>query len=210
MFKKGNNAVGYTPIQTRAIWLVLGAAVVIAGVALTVHLRQRRDVAPLPTPKALQSDPEAVHRVESHPPGLLGDDPIVGHLTLGPGEQMSSPPVFYRAGNRSTEIPDLSTPAVAVHTVLSLIDGNDVDLLPSCFANGTENLAGTLYPRYLGHPIELVDVIEEDAAAKVLWSATVHTAFSVDGRSGSPGESVELTTRLVPVDGLWKLTKLHE
>ena len=54
VFKKGNNAVGYTPIRTRAIWVVLGAAVVIAGVALTVHLRQRRDVAPLPTPKALQ------------------------------------------------------------------------------------------------------------------------------------------------------------
>jgi hypothetical protein len=58
--------------------------------------------------------------------------------------------------------------------------------------------------------VGLVEVIEEDESAEVIWNATVHTVFSLNGRKWSPGEKMTLTTRLVRVEGLWKLLKLHE
>jgi hypothetical protein len=106
--------------------------------------------------------------------------------------------------------PDLSTPAAAVYSVLSLIDQAATDKLAPCFIEKTEDTVGNLYPRYLGHPVELVEMIEEDEYAEVIWNATVHTMFSLDGRNWSPGETMMLKTTLVRVEGLWKISKLHD
>ena len=73
--------------------------------------------------------------------------------------------------------------------------------------NDMENI---LFPRYLGHPIELVEVNEKNDSAEVVWKATVHTGFSLDNRAWSSGECTTLTTRLIRVNGLWKLSKLHD
>ena len=122
------------------------------------------------------------------------------------------PPVIMSVGRPPGEAdtPDLSTPPVAVHSVLSLIDQAATDKLTLCFIEEAGDTASNLYPRYLGHPVELVDVIEEGESAGVIWNATVHTEFSLDGGSRSPGETITLTTRLLRVEGLWKLLKLHD
>jgi hypothetical protein len=96
-----------------------------------------------------------------------------------------------------------------VYSVLSLIDQAKTDKLAPCFVEKTEDTVGKLYPHYLGHPVELVEVNEEDEYAEVIWNATVHTIFSLNGRNWSPGETMMLKTALVRVEGLWKISELH-
>lgn len=114
-----------------------------------------------------------------------------------------------RSGDEG-EGPDLSTPASAVYGVLCLIDEGATDELASCFVEETEEPVSNLYPRHLGHPIRLVEVSEEGESVKVVWEATVHTGFSRGGSHWSPGETITLTARLAQVEGLWKLSKLHD
>jgi hypothetical protein len=109
-----------------------------------------------------------------------------------------------------TDSPDLRTPAAAVYSVLSLIDQDKTDKLAPCFIEKPEDAIGKLYPRYLSRPVELVEVNEEDDYAEVIWNATVHTKFFLDGRDWSPGETMLLKTRLVYAEGLWKLLKLYD
>lgn len=122
------------------------------------------------------------------------------------------PPVTMPVGRPPgrDEGPDLSTPAAAVYSVLSFIDQGATDELGACFIDEAQDTAGSLYPRYLGHPVELVDVVEDGESAAVVWNATVHRRFSMDGTERLAGETITLTTRLVRVEGLWKLLKLHE
>jgi hypothetical protein len=142
---------------------------------------------------------------------------------LSPGEQVSLgrllgtnnpavPPVNMRVGPEPGEAnaPDFSTPAAAVYSVLSLIDQDATDKLAGCFVGEAADMEGDLYPRYLGLPVELADVFQDGESAVVIWNATVHTAFSLDGRNWSAGEKMTLTTRLRKVEDLWKLLRLHE
>jgi hypothetical protein len=141
---------------------------------------------------------------------LLSEDVPLGSL-LGYNKP-ALPPIIMSVGPPPGEAdtPDLSTPAVALHSVLSLIDQAATDKLTLCFIEEAGDTASNLYPRYLGHPIELVDVVEQGESAGVIWNATVHTKFSLDGESRSPGETIALTTRLLRVEGLWKILKLHD
>ena len=105
---------------------------------------------------------------------------------------------------------DLRTPEATVYSFLALIDQGATDQLPECLAEGTQIPADDPYPRYLGHPIRLVEVANSGDAAQVRWEATAHTAFSYKGKDRLPGEFVPLSSRLVRVDGRWKLLKLDE
>ena len=122
------------------------------------------------------------------------------------------PPASISVGRsiRKTGTPDLSTPAATVYSVLSLIDQGATGKLAPCLFEETGDPVSSLYPRYLGPPVGLREVIEDDQSAKVTWNATVHTEFSCRGRQWSPGETITLTARLVRVGGLWKLQQLHE
>ena len=108
------------------------------------------------------------------------------------------------------DVPDLSTPSTAVYSVLSLIEQDATDKLVSCFVNDTEYPKSNLYPRYLGHPIELVEANEEGESAEVIWKATVHTEFSLDGKSGFPGDTITLRTSLVRAEDVWKILRLFD
>lgn len=156
-------------------------------------------------------------------PDTQSEDPLDGE-EISSGEEVSLgrllgtnnpavPPVIMRVGPAPGEAnaPDLSTPASAVYSVLCLIDQDATDKLAGCFV-GEEaaDMAGNLYPRYLGLPVELVDEFQDGESAVITWNAAVHTAFSLDGRSLSAGEKMPLTTRLSKVEGLWKLLRLHE
>jgi hypothetical protein len=145
-----------------------------------------------------------------------GNEPLTGHLpplgsVLG-YNRPAPPPTGLSIGPAPGEAdtPDLSTPAMAVYAILLLIDQGATDKLPSCLHQEAEDPLGDLYPRYLGHPVGLVEVIEEDESARVIWDATVHTTFSRHGREWSSGETVTLTAQLVQIDGFWKLARLHE
>ena len=130
---------------------------------------------------------------------------------LGANKPAPSPVAFLGGpGPGETNAPDLSTPAVAVYSVLSLIDQGTTDELASCFVRESEDTMSMLYPRYLGRPVELAEVIEADDSAEVVWQATVHTAFSLDGKSRSPGETVTLGTKLLRVEDIWKILRLHD
>jgi hypothetical protein len=121
------------------------------------------------------------------------------------------PPIAFHVGHPpgQADAPDLSTPGVAVYSVLSLIDQGATEKLAPCFVEDTEDAANMLYPRYLGHPIELVEVIEEGESAEVVWNATVHTEFSLGSDSWPPGETATVKTRLVRVEDTWKILKLY-
>jgi len=105
---------------------------------------------------------------------------------------------------------DLRTPEAAVYSYLALIDEGATDQVSECLAEGHEVPADGPYPRYLGRPIRLVEVMHKGDTAQVLWEATVHTAFAHKGRDRLPGEFVALSSRLFQADGLWKLLKLDE
>ena len=99
------------------------------------------------------------------------------------------PPASISVGRSSevTGVPDLSTPAATVYSILSLIDQGTTDKLAPCLCEETGDRVSSLYPYYLGPPVGLGEVIEDDQTAKVIWDATVHTEFSRRGRRWSPG-----------------------
>jgi hypothetical protein len=190
------------------VMLAVVGAIGLASVAAYIYRLKSAPAPQMPSPpvqtpgqSADQTDGEEFLLSEQVPLGsLLGYNkpaltPIIMSVGPPPGE---------------ADTPNLSTPAVALHSVLSLIDQAATDELTLCFIEEAGDTASNLYPRYLGHPIELVDVVEQGESAGVIWNATVHTEFSLDGESRSPGETIALTTRLLRVEGIWKILKLHD
>jgi len=205
--------IGFVATKTGKLRTVLVAAAIIGILSMTAYVFYVRSFpAPLQSAAPLQEDVETLRPADGGEPSLLGDTPLVGRLMTEVGQLESPPPFGMPTGRPPGEAnaPDLSTPAVAVYTVLALIDRGATDRLTQCFAEGAQDTASGLYPRYLGHPIELVEVIEKGNAAKVIWKATVHTGFTLEGKNWSPDESMTLTTRLARVAGLWKLLRLRD
>ena len=193
--------------KIKVVLAVTGAIGIVAMTAYVYHLKSVPTFQRLSTP--VQTASQFADQTYGKESWLSEPFPLSGFL----GYNNPAPPsVIVTVGRLpgQADSPDLSAPAVAVHSVLSLIDQAATDELAPCFIEWTGDTASHLYPRYLGHPIELVEVIEEDESARVIWKATVHTKFSLDGESRSPGETITLTTRLLRVEGLWKLVKLHD
>jgi hypothetical protein len=196
-----------TAPRAKTIQIVLAVAGVIAVAVIIAYVRRS---APIPTPQPVPA-PVSASATEAD----SNDSASAEFLPLGSILGVNSPappPVSISIGSPpgAADAPDLTTPAAAVYSVLSLIDEGKTDKLAACFVEETEAPGSDLYPGYLGHPIGLVDVVEDEESAEVTWEATVHTAFSRNGRQWSPGETITLTTRLVQIDGFWKLKKLHE
>lgn len=144
-------------------------------------------------------------------PSLLGDAPRIGTLRGVDDARAAATPMIFMVGRRESDgAPDLGTPAQAVYSVLQLLDRGRTEALTQCFCDATADAREGLYPRYLGPPVAVVAVAEEGDTARVSWNATVHTGFTIEGKKRSPGETVGLQTRLVRVDGVWKLARLHE
>lgn len=182
---------------------IIGGLIVAAGaLGLAVYRWRPAESSSLP--------PDAVPAA-----AVDGNDSLLGDSSLLAGalgcNQPAPPPISWGIGPPSdANTPDLSSPAMAVYSVLSLIDRDATDALPQCFVGESEGPPSDLYPRYVGQPIGLVDIIEDEESAEVVWEATVHTAFSRDGKDWSPGELVTLTTHLVRIDGVWRLDGLCE
>jgi hypothetical protein len=191
----------------KVILVVLGGLGLILVIALVYHSESSAIFQGPVVP--VQGDIQSVDRTEDEE-STAGQGTSLGSL-LGCNNP-ATPPISIHVGRApdSADTPDLSTPAVAVHSVLSLIDQDATDRLAPCFIEETDDTVSKLYPRYLGHPVELVEVIEKGESAEVIWNATVHTEFSQNGRNVSPGETITLMTRLVRGDGLWRLLKLHD
>ncbi len=140
------------------VMLAVVGAIGLASVAAYICRLKSAPAPQMPSPpvqtpgqSADQTDGEEFLLSEQVPLGsLLGSNspalpPIIMALGPPPGEG---------------DTPDLSTPAVALHSVLSLIDQAATDELTLCFIEEAGDTASDLYPRYLGHPVELVDVVE--------------------------------------------------
>lgn len=194
----------------RSLQVVFGVAGAMGAVVVLGYLHHLHSVSTSRSPAVpAEMADQAVDQADGNEPLLDGPLPLGSVLGInGP----APPPVSISVGRSSGELdtPDLSTPAGAVYSVLSLIDRDATDKLAPCLLEETDDLASSLYPRYLGHPVSLVDVTEEEESAEVTWQATVHKAFTRNGKRHSPGETITLTTKLVQVDGLWKLLQLHE
>jgi hypothetical protein len=191
----------------KVIFVVLGGVALVFAIALVYH--SKSSVVSQGPPDSVQRDSESVDPTEDEE-SAAGEATSLGSL-LGCNNP-APPPIAFHVGPASgqPDSPDLSTPAAAVHSVLSLIDQGATDKLAPCFVEETGDTVSKLYPAYLGHPIELVEVIEEDQCAELIWKATVHTAFSRDGRNGSPGETITLKTVLVRVEDVWKISRLFD
>jgi hypothetical protein len=195
---------------------VLATVAIASVLSVTAYVFQMRWLPASPQPLIpMQDDAETQtsRPTDSGGSSSLDDARIVSRLLAQTDpNKISAPSVGFSLGRRPAEAddPDLSTPATAVHEVLALIDRGATDQLSQCFAPGAQDVAGGLYPRYVGHPVEVVEVAEKGAAAKVLWKATVHTGFTLEGRNWSAGETITLETHLVQVEGVWKLARLYE
>ena len=190
------------------VMLAVVGAIGVVSVAAYICRLKSAPVPQMPSPP-VQTPGQSADQTDGEE-FLLSEDVPLGSL-LGYNKP-ALPPIIMSMGPPPGEAdtPDLSTPAVAVHSVLSLLDQAATDKLTLCFIEEAGDTASNLYPRYLGHPIELVDVVEDGETAGVIWNATVHTEFSLDGESRSPGETIASTTRLRRVEGLWKILKLHD
>jgi len=191
----------------KVAFAVIGA---IGAVAVIAYVRHVQPVGTLqPLPPAVQTASQMADHADGNEP-LPGEPPPLGSVF---GYNRPAPPAVGLSigpAPGEADTPDLSTPAVAVYTILSLIDQAATSKLPPCLLEEAEDPLGDLYPRCLGHPVGLVEVIEDGESAQVIWDATVHTAFSRHGKQWSPGETVTLTARLVQIDGFWKLWQLHD
>lgn len=193
--------------KIKVIFAVTGTIGFVSVAAYVHHLKSVPTFQRLSAP--VQTDSQSVDQTDSKESSFSERLPLGSLLGYN---KPAIPPIVIPLGRPPGEAdtPDLSSPAVAVHSVLSLIDQATTDKLAPCFIEKSEDTVGNLYPRCLGHPVELVEVIEEDDYAEVIWNATVHTMFSLDGRNWSPDETMMLKTTLVRVEGLWKLVKLHD
>ncbi|MEA3227027.1 MAG: hypothetical protein U9Q07_13835 [Planctomycetota bacterium] len=194
--------------RIKLAFAVAGAIGVVSVATYVCRLKSVSTPQRLPTPA--QTDGQSEDQIDAGEPAI-GEEVSLGRIlgTNNPAVPPFGMPVGRPPGEADT--PDLSTPAAAVHSVLSLIDQAATGKLTACFAKATAaTAAGNLYPRCLGHPIELVEVVEDGESALVIWNATVHTEFSLDGTSRSQGEKMTLTTRLVRIEDVWKLLRLHE
>ncbi|MCL5282248.1 MAG: hypothetical protein M1376_20375 [Planctomycetes bacterium] len=194
---------------------VLGAVTLASIFAVGAYVFWMRSLpAPVPAPTPVQADAEAQTSRPADGAGssLLGDALLIGTLRgTDDARALAPPPIIFMVGRRESDgVPDLSTPAQAVHSALELLGRGDADALSQCFCDGTPDASEGLYPRYLGPPVEVVEVAEERDTARVYWNATVHTRFTLEGKKRSPGETVRLETSLVHIDGVWKLAQLHE
>lgn len=174
-------------------YLMAGAVGVLAVAAYVCCFRWAGTPRQLSAPA--RTDSQSSDQTDSKETSVGEHHVLLGRL-LGTNNP-AIPPVVMRVGRQpgEDEGPDLSTPTAAVHSVLSLIDQDATDKLASCFVEETAATADSLYPCYLGHPTELVEVVDEGESAVVTWNATVHTAFSLNGKSWSAGETMTLTTR---------------
>ena len=198
--------------QARRVRAVLAVTAVVIVLSAAVYVFWMRSL-PVPSPAPLQDDPQTQTSppADRGEPSLLGHTPVIGALRGADDARTAAPSIIFMVGRPdSNGAPDLSTPAQAVHSVLALLDGGETMALSQCFHNRKPNASESLYPRYLGPPIELLEVLQEGETARVRWNATVHTGFALEGKSRSPGETIRLETRLVQVDGVWKLARLHE
>ena len=195
--------------------VVLGAVAIASIFSVGAYVfRMRSQSAPSASPTPVQDDAEAQpsRRADSTASSLLGDAPLIGPLrSTDDARAPAPPPIIFMVGRRESDgAPDLSTPAQAIHSALELLGRGRTEALSQCFRDDTADAGQRLYPRYLGPPLEVVEVAEEGDTARVYWNATVHTGFTLEGKKRSPGETVGLETRLVQVDGVWKLARLHE
>jgi hypothetical protein len=184
---------------------VLAAAAITGVLSLTAYVFCTRSFsAPPQPPLPMQRDEKPLAQIDGSEPLLLGS--VFGCNSPVP------PPASISVGRSSaeTDTPDLGTPAATVYSVLSLIDQAATDKLAPCLFEETGDAVSSLYPRYLGPPVGLREVIENNQSAAVTWEATVHTEFSRRGKRWSPGETITLTARLVRVESLWKLLQLHD
>lgn len=191
----------------KVMFAVTGA---IGAVAMIGYVHHSKSVSPVQQPPlAVQTDSQAVDQADSNEPSFGGPLPLGSVFGCN---NPAPPPVSISVGRSGAEAetPDLSSPATAVYSVLDLIEQRATDELALCFCEEMEGPPSNLYPRFLSHPVGLVEVIEEEKSAEVVWEATVHTAFSRHGRQWSPGGTITLTAKLVRVENsLWKMVKLH-
>jgi hypothetical protein len=148
-------------------------------------------------------------------PEIDANDSIAGEpIPLGSrfGCNSPAPPpiLFLGPPPRDANDLDLGTPVAAIQTILSLIDRGATDKLTACVLEEAKSGPDGLYPRYLGQPVGLVEVVEEDDRAMVVWEAAVHTGFALQGKRWFAGETMTVTSRLMRVEGLWRLARWHE
>ncbi|MBW7989559.1 MAG: hypothetical protein FVQ84_06020 [Planctomycetes bacterium] len=193
--------------KIKVILAVTGAIGVVSVTAYVHHLKSSPTLQRLSAP--VQTDSQSVEQTDRKESSFSEQLPLGSLLGYN---KPAIPPIVIPLGHPpdQADTPDLSSPAAAVYSVLSLIDQAKTDKLAPCFIEKTEDTVGKLCPRCLGRPVELVEVNEEDEYAEVIWNATVHTMFSLDGRNWSPGETMMLKTTLVRVEGLWKISELHD
>ena len=204
------------PSATKAggVKTILGAVAITSIFSVAAYVFRMRSLPVPPQPPPMQDDAETQtsRPADSAGSSLLGDAPLVGKL-LGSDDARAPapPPIIFMVGRRDSDGgPDLSTPAQAVYSVLELLGRGSTEALSQCFRDAAPDANEGLYPRYLGPPVEVVEVAEEGDTASVYWNATVHTGFTFEAKRRSPGETVRLGTRLVRVDGVWKLARLYE
>ena len=192
--------------KAKVVSLVLVLVGAAGGVAVVGYVRHTKPTSP--EPEAIQAH-QGVPGTDANEAGFNESAPLGSVFGIN---RPAPPPIALRVGRLPGEGdgPDLSTPASAVYSVLRLLDEDVTGELASCFVDGTESLWSHLYPGLIGHPVGLVEVIEESDSARVVWEATVVTTFSRGGREWTAGETIQLTARLVQVEGLWRLVTLHE
>ena len=194
-------------LEARTTKVIVAVISLVLVIAYLCYLRSIRPLEQLSVPGPI--DVQAADQTDGME-SSFNQEISLGRL-LGENKP-ALPPMGMLVGRPPGEddMPDLSTPAAAVYSVLSLTEQGATDKLPLCFIQERQGNERELFPRYLGQPVELVEVTEDGESALVIWNATVHTEFSLEGRNHSVGEKITLTTRLRREEDFWKLLKLYD
>ena len=135
----------------KVILAVTGAIGVVSVTAYVHHLKSVPTLQRLSDPA--QTDSQSVDQTEDEGSAPIEQLPLGSLLGYN---KPALPPIIMSVGRPpgETDSQNLSTPAAAVYSVLSLIDQAKTDKLAPCFIEKTGDSVSNLYPCYLGHPTD--------------------------------------------------------
>jgi DNA-directed RNA polymerase specialized sigma24 family protein len=136
------------------------------------------------------------------------EDPVPEATTAKPQPALDKPVLRSSSIDRAMHT-NWSTPENAVHSLMKLSEQHAEDELKAHLPMGVERSLDSSYLKCLGNPIEIIEVIQEENHAEVIYLAAVREQFTLNNTTWLPGDALTLSARFLRIDDLWKCSAIH-
>ena len=153
--------------------------------------------------RSSQVPPAQVISIQTHPEELAPEA-----TTAKPQPALDKPVLRSGLIDRAMHT-NWSTPENAVRSLMKLFEQRADDELKAYLAQGTGESPDSAYLKFLGGPIEIIEVIQEENTAQVTYLAAVHTEFALNNTIWLPGDALTLSARFLWINDLWKCLAIN-